>query len=96
MSTARLADEVYAAKAEAWDRDRTFMPEEERKRLGDLGLLGIGLPGAYGGGDGTLLDSLIVIEELAKRNQIAAFQAFESNTGPARFGLSLLRRQLPS
>lgn len=83
-STARLADEVYAAKAEAWDRDRTFMPDEERKRLGDLGLLGIGLPGAYGGGDGTLLDSLIVIEELAKRNQIAAFQAFESNTGPAR------------
>jgi butyryl-CoA dehydrogenase len=83
-STARLADEVYAAKAEAWDRDRTFMPDEERRRLGDLGLLGIGLPGAYGGGDGTLLDSLIVIEELAKRNQIAAFQAFESNTGPAR------------
>jgi butyryl-CoA dehydrogenase len=52
--------------------------------MAELGLLGICLPERYGGSDAPLLDALIVIEELAKVCQPAAFNVFEANTGPAR------------
>jgi butyryl-CoA dehydrogenase len=81
---ARLAEEVYAPVAQEWDRDFTFLPIEERARLADLGLLGICLPTEQGGGGLDLYSALIAIEEMAKRNQVAAFQIFEANTGPAR------------
>lgn len=80
----RVAVDVYRPRAVEWDRDRTFFPADERKRLADLGYLGIALPEEYGGGGADLLDALIVIEELAKECQLAAFQVFEANTGPAR------------
>ena len=81
---AQLAEEVYAPKALTWDREGTFLPDTERGRLAKLGLLGLVLPEEYGGGGAELLDALIVIEELAKASQVAAFQVFEANTGPAR------------
>lgn len=83
-AAARLGADVYAPQIDQWDEQRTFLPDSERKRLADLGFLGMGLPEEYGGGGADLLDSLLVIEEIAKHNQIAAFQIFESNTGPAR------------
>jgi butyryl-CoA dehydrogenase len=83
-AAARLAGDVYGPQILEWDSNRTFLPDEERRRLADLGFLGMGLPEEYGGGGADLLDSLLVIEELAKQNQIAAFQVFEANTGPAR------------
>ena len=81
---AEVAKDVYAPRALEWDRDRAFFPEEERKRLADLGFLGISMPEEYGGLGLPLLDSLVVIEELAKECRPAAFQVFEANTGPAR------------
>ena len=81
---AKVAREVYAPKAAQWDADRTTLPEDEVKRLADLGFLGLALPEEYGGQGGTLLDAMIVIEELAKECRPAAFQVFESNTGPIR------------
>lgn len=81
---ARLAKEVYAPRGLEWDRDGTFLPHEERKRLASLGLLGLTLPEKHGGSEVGLLDALLVIEELAKESQVAAFQVFEANTGPAR------------
>ncbi len=83
-AAARLAREVYAPHIASWDENRTFLPDEERTRLAELGFLGMGLPEEYGGGGADLMDSLLVIEELAKENQIAAFQVFEANTGPTR------------
>lgn len=82
--TSRLAREVYGPKAIEWDQSHAPLPKEERKRLADLGLLGLCLPQEYGGGSADLLDALIVIEELAKECQLAAFYVFEANTGPAR------------
>lgn len=81
---ARVAEDVYAPRILEWDRDGTFLPDTERKRLAELGFLGICLPEEHGGSGSPLLDALLVIEELAKRNQIAAFQVFEANTGPTR------------
>ena len=81
---AKVAREVYAPKAAEWDANRTTLPEDEVRRLADLGFLGLALPEEYGGQGGTLLDAMIVIEELAKECRPAAFQVFESNTGPIR------------
>jgi alkylation response protein AidB-like acyl-CoA dehydrogenase len=81
---AEVARERYAPLAEQWDRERTSLPVEEVKRLADLGFLGIAIPEEYGGHGGTLLDALIVQEELAKVCRPAAFQVFETNVGPVR------------
>lgn len=81
---AKVAKEIYAPLAPTWDRERTFFPDAERRRLADLGFLGIAMPEEYGGLGLPLLDALIVIEELAKECRPAAFQVFEANTGPAR------------
>jgi butyryl-CoA dehydrogenase len=79
-----LATERYAPRAAEWDATRQAFPRDERRYLGSLGLLGITLPERFGGGGAPLTDALIVIEELAKECRPAAFQVFESNTGPAR------------
>ena len=83
-TVAALAADLYAPQAAAWDAERTPFPNAERRRLAELGFLGMGLPPEYGGGGADLLDSLIVIEELAKVAPTAAFPVFEANTGPAR------------
>ena len=81
---AEVAREVYAPRAAQWDADRTTLPEEEVRRLAELGFLGLAIPEEYGGQGGTLLDALIVVEELAKECRPAAFHVFETNTGPIR------------
>jgi butyryl-CoA dehydrogenase len=81
---AEVAREVYAPRAAQWDAERTVLPEDEVNRLAGLGFLGLAIPEEYGGQGGTLLDALIVVEELAKQCQPAAFQVFEHNTGPIR------------
>ncbi|MFG1948503.1 acyl-CoA dehydrogenase family protein [Nonomuraea sp. NPDC048826] len=81
---AKVAKEVYAPQAARWDLERAPLPAEEVTRLAELGFLGLALPEEYGGAGGTLLDALIVIEELAKECRSAAFQVFEANVGPAR------------
>jgi butyryl-CoA dehydrogenase len=80
----RIAREVYEPKAAEWDARAEHLPEAERRRLAQLDLLAITLPAAYGGGGRPLLDALIVIEEIAKASQLAAFPIFEASTGPAR------------
>src|SRR3984957_19446344 len=79
-----LAAERYAPNARQWDLDRRPLESAERKQLGARGLLGITIPAEYGGEGRPLIDALIVLEELAKASPIAAWPAFEANTGPAR------------
>ncbi|MFD1210828.1 acyl-CoA dehydrogenase family protein [Arthrobacter sp. GCM10027362] len=81
---AKVAEEVYAPMAEHLDVTRTPISLAERKRLGDLGFLGIAHPERYGGSGAPLSQALAVIEEFAKVCRPAAFQIFESNTGPAQ------------
>lgn len=81
---AKLAAEKYAPHAREWDTRREHLPQSERSRLAELGLLALTLPEKYGGGGRPLLDSLIVIEELAKASPVAAWPVFEASTGPAR------------
>jgi butyryl-CoA dehydrogenase len=81
---ARVAAERFAPRQQQWDRDRTHLPHEDRRFLGDLGLLALSLPEEYGGGGRPLIDALIVLEEIAKASPIAAWPIFEASTGPAR------------
>jgi len=81
---AQVAREVYGPIAEAMDRDRVPVSAEQRKQLGDLGLLGIAHSEAYGGSGAPLAEALAVIEEFGKVSRPAAFQIFEANTGPAQ------------
>jgi len=74
----------YAPMAEEWDVGRIRFPKDERRYLGSLGFLGIALPEEFGGAGSSLLEALVVIEELAKECRPAAFQVFEANTGPAQ------------
>lgn len=83
-TAARVAQDRWAEVALEWDQAATPLPHDERKVLADLGFLGIALPEAYGGAGGELLDALLVVEEIAKHNQVVAFQVFEANTGPTR------------
>ncbi|GAB4658976.1 acyl-CoA dehydrogenase family protein [Mycobacterium avium] len=98
---AKLAAEKYAPNARSWDANRDHLPQSERTRLAELGLLALTLPEEYGGGGRPLLDALIVIEELAKASPVAAWPVFEASTGPARvidlFGTDeQKRRYLPA
>jgi len=83
-SAAAFAGDRYTGLAGDWDREQTMLSGEERLALARTGFLGMGLPEEYGGGGATLVESLIVIEEIAKVSQIPAFAVFEANTGPAR------------
>jgi alkylation response protein AidB-like acyl-CoA dehydrogenase len=82
--TAALARDRYAPLVAEWDESSTFFPREERSYLASLGLMGMCLPEEHGGDGAQLIDALIVVEELAKECQLAAFYVFEANTGPAR------------
>lgn len=83
-AAAQVARDRYAPMVLEWDDNFTFFPKEEKKYLAQLGYMGICLPEEYGGAGADLLDALIVIEEIAKECQVAAFYVFEANTGPTR------------
>jgi butyryl-CoA dehydrogenase len=80
----KVARDQYAPLAREMDANRSHFPAEERKKIADLGLLALPLPEEYGGGGRPLIDALIVQEEFAKANSLAAWPIFEASAGPAR------------
>lgn len=80
----KVARDQYAPLTREMDKNRTHFPVEERRKIADLGLLALTLPEEYGGGGRPLLDALIVQEEFAKANPLAAWPIFEASVGPAR------------
>ncbi|NLA40058.1 MAG: acyl-CoA dehydrogenase [Smithella sp.] len=54
------------------------------KKYADLGLLGMTLSTAHGGGGQPALNAILCIEELAKFSPMIAAPVFESNVGPVR------------
>jgi alkylation response protein AidB-like acyl-CoA dehydrogenase len=88
LALRQLAGDVararFAEHAKAWDRDSRPLSDVNREALGSLDLLGLTLPTEVGGMARPLLDGLIVLEEIAKVSQIAAWPVFEACTGAAR------------
>ncbi len=69
-----------------------------KKRLGEMGFLGINISPELGGVGLSSLDAVIVLEEFAKIYPAVAFPIFESCVGPTkaieRFGQDLLKRRI--
>jgi isovaleryl-CoA dehydrogenase len=60
----KFAEKDVAPLAYEIDRDERF-PHENFRKMGAMGLLGITIPGEYGGAGGTYMDMVVVGEELA-------------------------------
>jgi butyryl-CoA dehydrogenase len=92
-----LAEREFAPRAREWDREHTFLSDEELRKLADLGLLGMCFPPEYGGAGAPAFDAILAIEELARVSSVCAFPVFESNVGPIRvvehFGTEAQKRK---
>jgi alkylation response protein AidB-like acyl-CoA dehydrogenase len=61
----RFADAEIAPRASEWDREHRF-PAEVFERLGELGLMGVCVPGEHGGAGADFLSYVLVLEELSR------------------------------
>jgi alkylation response protein AidB-like acyl-CoA dehydrogenase len=64
--------------------DRGEYPREIHLQMGEIGLLGMTLPEAYGGGGRAPVDAIMVMEEVGRVDPLAAGIVFGANFGPIR------------
>jgi alkylation response protein AidB-like acyl-CoA dehydrogenase len=85
-----------APRARAWDETGTF-PHEVVRQLGELGLMGIAVPEAYGGAGLGALATAVVVEELARHDgSLALTVASHNGLGQGhllRFGSEAQKRR---
>src|SRR5215831_18536909 len=75
-----FAQEVVRPRAAAIDRDEKY-PWDIVKVLADAGFLGMTIPRAFGGQGRSFLDTVVVIEEMAKACTVTARIVVEANMG---------------
>ncbi|HEX7361195.1 MAG TPA: acyl-CoA dehydrogenase [Bryobacteraceae bacterium] len=95
-SVRRFAKERIAPHVRAMDAEGIFRPDLLREMFG-LGLMAIGIGEEYGGQGGTLFQSILAIEELAKVDPSASVIADVQNTlvnsAIARWGTEAQKRE---
>ncbi|WP_298214970.1 acyl-CoA dehydrogenase family protein [Acidocella sp.] len=84
LSARRFAQEELPEVARHCERTSEPVPDDVRRRMGELGFLGVNIPEEYGGVGAGKLDALLVLEEFAKISAAVAFPVFEANCGPAQ------------
>ncbi|PKN69659.1 MAG: butyryl-CoA dehydrogenase [Deltaproteobacteria bacterium HGW-Deltaproteobacteria-12] len=85
VETLKTMGEREKFKERAVEIDRTGeFPYELLTKYAQMGLLGMTLSSAYGGGGQPALNAVLAIEELAKFSPMIAAPVFESNVGPVR------------
>ena len=78
----QFAKNEIAPFARKWDENREY-PEEIMKKLGELRLLGMRIPTRYGGSGRGLIDSVIVLKEVAKADASTAINLhIQHNASP--------------
>jgi butyryl-CoA dehydrogenase len=92
-----FAEKELMPQAAKWDEEERF-PEPMVRRAAELGFMGLSLPKEYGGGGLGPIESIIVIEELAKGCTNTAEIVFDALIGPIQvllhFGSERLRREI--
>ena len=94
-----LAQTHIAPKAAHWDAVEEY-PFENVERLVEAGFMGMTIPEAYGGQGRSLLEALLVVEEMAKVCGITGRIVVEGNMGALgilmRYGSEALKRRYAS
>jgi alkylation response protein AidB-like acyl-CoA dehydrogenase len=62
-----VSKEMTRPQAADWDK-RNHFPREVLRKLGELGVMGLTVPGEYGGVGPDIVATMVVIEELSKRS----------------------------
>lgn len=75
-----LADDVFRARAARWDTTEEY-PWENVADLANAGFMGITVPAEYGGRGGSILDVLLVVEEMARACGVTARIVVEGSLG---------------
>lgn len=93
FAAAELVEPAKVCEQHAAPPDKAIV-----KRFAELGLLGLNLDDAYGGGGQSHLEAVLVLEEIAKISATIAFPVFESCFGPIlaieRFAPVALRERI--
>lgn len=96
----KFARQELVSVAKEMEETDEPMSEACRRRLGEMGFLGVNIPQEYGGLGLTTFEAVLVLEELAQISPAAAFPVFESCFGPSQSILhcaseAIKRRVLP-
>ena len=75
-----LADDVFRGRAARWDANEEY-PWDNVADLARAGFMGITVPAAYGGPGGSVLDALVVVEEIARACGVTARIVVEGSLG---------------
>jgi len=92
----KLAQEKFKGKAGYWDKHEEF-PEENKETLRKLGYLGLSMDEKYGGSGLGLVDTYLVVEEIAKVDMTTALLVHDQNVSPriiANYGSEEMKRRL--
>lgn len=68
----------FAPRAARWDEEAIY-PEENHRRLRELGLLGAALPVEFGGGGASLVECYLLVEEISKACANTALLVHDQN-----------------
>ena len=71
---------MFRERAARWDADEEY-PWDNVKDLVAAGFMGLAIPREYGGSGGSLLDVLLVVEEIARVCGVTARIVVEGNVG---------------
>ena len=80
----RFAQAELPKLARRMERDAAPLPDDMRRRYGELGFLGVNLAIEHGGMGLGHIEALLVLEEFAKVSAAVAWPVFEALTGPVR------------
>jgi alkylation response protein AidB-like acyl-CoA dehydrogenase len=93
----KLAEREFAPRAAHWDEHEEF-PEANRRLLGELGYFGTLIPPEYGGSGGRIIQSCLLVEEVARVCFNTASVCQIAVHGPSRaitvLGSEALKRRL--